>query len=706
MEQEEEEQNLPCSLETLRKGPPLLHRGGEPFFAESADIGVAVAVYLILTRAEETRREHLVRLFQSSGGGGLRRSHLRQIRHTFLKKFGTAAIGGTRETIRWELPIQVDAERLERLTLDSMPDDTLAFYHGHFLEDWDEVRYAMGFREWVKKKRTALQEQALALLNERAESLFEAGEWNRVEVIGERIAELFPDRNEGHQWVQRSREQRDALAREEAAVQRNHQRADADGDPVADTASGFPHEDESSSLNQGESQGEIIAADPGSMPPRSDARRVRSRAIVAVLTGLIVLAIGLSLAMKRGEKDGAKTSAQSPEAVPICGNGTGQANLEREIYYQGSGVDAGAKFRKGWVLENEGACAWAPGFTLVFIPTPANPTPRLNTSQTAIRLGRFVRPHDTVTIRVPMQAPDTHAIVHERWALLDASGSPVTIKDSRYLIAEFIVRKRPVPLCRPEQVAGELAARSHDDNQTLPIGEEITGSWSLLNRTLCGWSREVALRRMSSSPGHLSGNTEIVFTGDTVLPGDRFTFDVPMRVPRSPGPVREDWELVAQDGSVREINDGGSVYLRIVGVEPGTGAHTQARACGPGEAVAGFLGEQVRDGTRLPPDTAFRKVWTLRNAGKCRWEAPMKLRFSRVEGVRMSTTDAVSLKGQVLPGGAYSFSVPMRTPTLPGEHSERWELVNKWEKVVSLPNADAVWTTIVVASSGSSKRPN
>jgi DNA-binding SARP family transcriptional activator len=683
-----------------------LHDGVEVPFGQRGSVAFAVAIYIWVEGHGSVHRDELLKVFKPKGRGEF---DVRQIRYQLRKLFGHEAISSPDDGLQFEVPVDVDAVRLEGLTPAEPPDDTLsALYQDHFLSGFDGPKIPPAFVAWAAQRREQLSTRALALLNDSAESAWHSKELGRVLLIGRRIAELFPERDEGHLWVLRVLEERGeylaAIAHYETAVRHGRDRGSEIGDVVSATADRIGAAYDAVLRNRANDEpvpspatDGVQTTPPGERPPGGPAltrRRGGSRAR-AWIAGVVAICLAGLILWRR-----------EAGVIPVCSNGDGRASLIHEIYWKGSGVNAGGEFTKGWSLKNEGTCAWTPQFKFAFVPSPGAAASRFRTDTSTIYLVRRVPPGDSITIRVKMIAPDVHENIVERWALLDPTGAAVSVDQARYLLADIIVRKPPIPVCAPHEVLGELVATSKTENQPIGIGEPFSGDWTIHNRQLCEWSAAVGLRRVSPSPGPLSGDSGYVVAGEPVLPGDRFTFQVPMHTPKTAGPYREDWGLVAQDGSPRTINDGRSAPIRIVAVEPGRGAPTLPAVCEPGEGLAGFLSERVRDGLPLPPDTLFHRTWTLYNGGPCRWEAPMELQFDRIyKGMRMSTVDRVSLEGQVLPRGTYSFTVPMRTPTVAGTHGEVWKLVDRTGKAVRLPNRDEVWMWVEVDTAHARQRP-
>lgn len=781
-------------LEVLRPQPVIWNGRDEITLGTRGGIALAVALYLMMTRAEATERAELIQVFQGMAGGGPDRSHLRRILHDLRKTFGSGAITGD-ERVQWQLPITVDAEELLALTPETMPDDTLSLYQGEFLSGWDKLKHAGRFWSWVKERRDQFRRHAFTLLDRRASSVSELGEWERVRAIGRRISTLWPGREEGYRWELEALEQLGLLAeareryadaeRVLSAVslsfadlgRRLRQQLEtrsrrAAGPPLlqedaatpgtgpaltrpssAERGTGAefeppPTPDSPAALVPSEavettrnkvvvgnpsgsgglartaaradeetSQSAAGAADRGRMPPElrsvdQPGRRAsgvgprpepgttstaaprgrRWLGLGALATVLIITIVALPWRRRAGADDGGRSGAGE---IPVCRDGAGRAALVREVYHSRHGVDAGSVFHKAWYLKNDGRCSWAKDF-LVVRQSPTQPGgPRFSVASDAVRLGTGVLPGDTVLIKIRMQAPDAHAVVYDRWSLLDASAGTVNIDGSPYLPVEMIVRKHPVALCRPEDVVAEVVAR-YADGRIVAAESDFAASWTLNNPRLCAWPADTQLQRKDPGKGPLSGDTSSVLVGDVVLPGEAVTLRIPMRAPASTGTYGEEWELVTSDGTPRPVAGEPSVWVHIKSVSPGEVAHLGPARCDPSEALAGFVGETIRDSTELPRDQVFEKTWSIRNIGTCRWEAPMVLRFKRSEGARLSLDDEVPVEGVVLPQEPYSFTVPMRAPLKPGVYSEYWELIGPGGEVVAIPNNDEVWVIIRV----------
>ncbi|HEV7625992.1 MAG TPA: hypothetical protein VGO89_05805, partial [Streptomyces sp.] len=162
------ENEAPWRLEVLRPLPRILRGGEEITLGERGGVSLAVAVYLILTRNRETRRQDLVELFRGKPGGGLDRDRLRRIIHTLKQTFGPAAITTTKETLQWQFPIVTDADELLAMRPEGPADPELPLYGGDFISDWEKVSHAGRFGAWIRERREEYRARAFHLLDARA----------------------------------------------------------------------------------------------------------------------------------------------------------------------------------------------------------------------------------------------------------------------------------------------------------------------------------------------------------------------------------------------------------------------------------------------------------------------------------------------------------------------------------------------------------
>lgn len=85
----------------------------------------------------------------------------------------------------------------------------------------------------------------------------------------------------------------------------------------------------------------------------------------------------------------------------------------------------------------------------------------------------------------------------------------------------------------------------------------------------------------------------------------------------------------------------------------------------------------IPDGTPMTPGQEFVKTWKIKNTGICTWDTNYKPIFSYssppnedMDGV------AVPLAGLVAPGQEVEVSVQFKAPTVPGEYTSYWQMMN------------------------------
>lgn len=108
----------------------------------------------------------------------------------------------------------------------------------------------------------------------------------------------------------------------------------------------------------------------------------------------------------------------------------------------------------------------------------------------------------------------------------------------------------------------------------------------------------------------------------------------------------------------------------------------------------------IPDGTVFAPNQSFTKTWRLRNVGVTTWTTAYSLIF--FSGEKMGAPSAVPLPNDVPPNATVDISVPMVSPSAPGQYIGYYMLRNPQGKNFGLgPNADqAFYVWINVAANG------
>jgi hypothetical protein len=80
------------------------------------------------------------------------------------------------------------------------------------------------------------------------------------------------------------------------------------------------------------------------------------------------------------------------------------------------------------------------------------------------------------------------------------------------------------------------------------------------------------------------------------------------------------------------------------------------------------------DGSALPQNTSFVKIWRIKNVGTCTWTTSYAVVFS--SGDSMSAPSAVNIAGSVLPGQYIEIPVTLKSPNNSGNFAGYWKLRN------------------------------
>ena len=87
---------------------------------------------------------------------------------------------------------------------------------------------------------------------------------------------------------------------------------------------------------------------------------------------------------------------------------------------------------------------------------------------------------------------------------------------------------------------------------------------------------------------------------------------------------------------------------------------------------AAFVGDlSLTDGTRLAPNTKFKKTWQVRNTGDCSW--PTGTALVRIAGDPLPGPQQIPVS-QTSPERDIIISVELTTPAKPGEYESSWRL--------------------------------
>ncbi|PWH18393.1 MAG: hypothetical protein DDG59_06370 [Anaerolineae bacterium] len=96
--------------------------------------------------------------------------------------------------------------------------------------------------------------------------------------------------------------------------------------------------------------------------------------------------------------------------------------------------------------------------------------------------------------------------------------------------------------------------------------------------------------------------------------------------------------------------------------------------------LAQFIADMtVADGTLLPAESSFTKIWRVKNIGSCAWTKNYALRF--VDGTEMGVKKIYPFNGRVSPGEVVDIAVELTAPAKAGNYQSYWMLANENDKL-------------------------
>ena len=288
---------------------------------------------------------------------------------------------------------------------------------------------------------------------------------------------------------------------------------------------------------------------------------------------------------------------------------------------------------------------------------------------------RHVPPGDTFTFRLQMRAPTDPGVYDEYWQLRDGGDRPVAVGSSSTLAARIVIPEPHAPTCGPGQSRATLLVAKFMDGLFRQPRESFRYGWTLKNSGACAWPAGAAFRFASRTQGRLS-RLDLVRPTRSVLPGETYTFLVPVHAPAAAGVYREDWELRDGSGIVIPVDGIPTVHLQFRIAEPNT-PYAQVPTCKPGQAKVRFVDENWLDNTRVSPGQVITKRWTIFNVGDCSWAPDFALRYTSSRSEKLSLSqEELPLGETVPPWTTYTIEMPMRMPARPGLYREDWRFTD------------------------------
>ena len=108
----------------------------------------------------------------------------------------------------------------------------------------------------------------------------------------------------------------------------------------------------------------------------------------------------------------------------------------------------------------------------------------------------------------------------------------------------------------------------------------------------------------------------------------------------------------------------------------------------------------IPDNTRVDPGKSFEKVWRLKNIGTCTWTTSYAVTF--INGDRLSASESLSLKEDVLPGEIVDIKITMKAPSSNGTYQGNWKIKDESGSLFGIGDKfdSPFWVQIVVGQGG------
>jgi len=242
-------------------------------------------------------------------------------------------------------------------------------------------------------------------------------------------------------------------------------------------------------------------------------------------------------------------------------------NIKDVNYPDNTVVAPGENITKTWQVTNGGTCTWTTGYHIV----------RISLQDSSILAGygipETVYPGETVTISVPIQAPEENGTVTYYYMLMDESGNTfgydtgaskpfwaaLQVSGSNHTTAEEQPQPAQAEIQQPQQAPDSSSciytASSIKDPMNdfyLDPNEGIDVIWTLTNTGTCTWDANSHVELIKSE---MPQSVTYLTTGKTVGPGEKAQFIVPIMAGDQPGSYQQSWKLVTQHGELRNFGN-------------------------------------------------------------------------------------------------------------------------------------------------------
>ena len=109
---------------------------------------------------------------------------------------------------------------------------------------------------------------------------------------------------------------------------------------------------------------------------------------------------------------------------------------------------------------------------------------------------------------------------------------------------------------------------------------------------------------------------------------------------------------------------------------------------------AGFVSENVPDGTQFAPGATFKKKWVIKNNGSCTWTSGYQWVFSSGDAMGGPATKQIT-SGTVAPGQSVEIEIDQTAPASPGTYRGTYKIRNSGGQIFTV---NGFWVEIKVAA--------
>ncbi len=230
----------------------------------------------------------------------------------------------------------------------------------------------------------------------------------------------------------------------------------------------------------------------------------------------------------------------------------------------------------------------------------------------------------------------------------------------------------------------------------------FTKTWRLKNIGTCTWTTAYSTTYFSGDP---MSAVYPVLMPYSVAPGQSVDVSVNMVAPSVSGTYKGNWGLKNASGTTFALGTYSNIPFWVL-IKVGGGGIIPTPGPGACTNRAAFVADiTVPDNSYLAANTAFTKVWRLKNTGTCTWNTAYSTTF--VSGDPMSAVYPVPLTSNVVPGQSIDVAVNMVAPSYAGTYKGNWSLKADTGQLFALGASANVpfFVLIQVLSSGPTPTP-